>query len=162
MQQDVLLEEPTWELEEHIRKSCSGLSPGLQCNPPYGNTYPNLTQAYRPHQYHNMINASGLFQFLQTTLAQSRGPLDLWSYSTDFAYETPLGGNTIRKRNMFTTYFKTTPNDFQGLIVQIFTNKLYERFNDKTHLLSRKLISQRQYWLWFRTRKREHPEQWGK
>ena len=158
MQQDVLLEEPTWELEEHIRNSCSF----LQCDPPYGNTYPNLTQAYRPHQYHNMINASGLFQFLQTTLAQSRGPLDLWSYSMDFAHETPLGGNTIRKRKMFTTLFEVMPHEFQSFIVQYFTNKMYERFNDKTYQLSRKLIEQRHIWLLFRTRRKAHPEQWGK
>jgi len=163
MQQDVLLEEPTWELEEHIRNNCPTNSIKA-CRTPYGNTYPNLTQAYRPHQYHNMLNASGLFQFLQTTLAQSRGHWDMWSYGTHFAYETPLGGNSeVEKRNQWVKLHDSLPSFYKAPLITYFVNKMYERFNDKTQKLAQHLLDTRYYWLKNRARMIYTPtNSWGK
>ena len=102
MQQDALLDDEIkdrWEMADAVKRK-----PDSFINE-YGKMYPNFTESYRPHGYHNMVNATGLFQFIQTTLGTQRGHHDDFAWAQHFATSFPYGGNS----NFFNNGIVQTP-----------------------------------------------------
>ena len=149
MQQDALLDDEIkdrWEMADAVKRK-----PDAFINE-YGKMYPNFTESYRPHGYHNMVNATGLFQFIQTTLGTQRGHHDDFAWAQHFATSFPYGGNSNyfnKRRHMFNplhnggySYYKDTM-----YALTYFVNKMYARFSDQTQRISQYTYNYRYYWL---------------